>query len=60
MEETKRVRINAKQTSKGAFYFDIVADFPTLEESSKIILEAVEKVQKDFSEAGHTIIPSKE
>lgn len=57
MEETAnipstRVRLNFKQTAKGAGQMDITAEAPTVEEASKMMGEAVDSLRKIFAEKG--------
>lgn len=55
-ETTKpRVRVNAKQTSKGAWYFEATAESENVEESTSLLLAAVQKVEADFLAAGKTL-----
>ena len=55
-----RIRINAKQTSKGEWYFDVTAEMSTVEDSAIALLAAVEGAQKKFKEAGKKIVPDTE
>ena len=57
MEETTkpRVRLNAKQTSKGAWYFEATTETESVEESTSLLLAAVKKAEADFKAAGKTL-----
>jgi len=55
-ESTKpRVRINAKQTSKGEWYFDVTAETDDVEKSIQLINKAIEDAQMTFTAAGRVL-----
>ena len=55
-ESTKpRIRINAQQTAKGLWYFEATAETETVEQSASLLLEAVKRVEADFTAAGHRL-----
>lgn len=58
MNGEPRLRVNAKQTSKGEFYFDCTAEIP--EESpdkvARLCLETVQAAEKKFLDAGKKIV----
>lgn len=60
MEATNepRVRINVKQTAKGAVQFDITAETTTPEESAKLLGEAIDKTKQLVSDRGLTLATS--
>ena len=47
-----RVRLNVKQTAKGAGQMDITSEAPTVEEASKMMGEAIDSLRKIFNEKG--------
>lgn len=47
-----RVRLNFKQTAKGAGQMDITSEAPTVEEASKMMGEAIDSLRKIFNEKG--------
>lgn len=51
---TKRVRINLSQTSKGLVQFDITAESESVEESKKMLAEAVDAARAVIKEKGLT------
>jgi hypothetical protein len=55
-ESTKpRIRINAKQTSKGEWYFDVTAETDDVEKSIQLINKAIADAEKTFTLAGRTL-----
>ena len=55
-ETTKpRVRVNAKQTSKGEWYFDITCETDDVDESLRLLDEAVLKAQSKFEARGRKL-----
>lgn len=56
MEQKPRMRVNAKQTAKGEWYFDITAECYNGEDASALVLEAVQKTEKDFAFAGKKVV----
>lgn len=50
----KRVRINLSQTSKGLVQLDITAESESVEESKKILSEAIDSVRAVIKEKGMT------
>ena len=57
MEETAnipntRVRLNFKQTAKGAGQMDVTTEAPTVDEASKMMGEAIDSLRKIFNEKG--------
>jgi len=65
MAEEKRIRVNAKQTSKGEWYFDVTAETITSNDGyvtnivnavSVDCLEAVTKLEEKFRSAGHKLV----
>ena len=50
----KRVRINLSQTAKGLVQFDITAESESVEESKKILSEAIDSVRAVIKEKGMT------
>lgn len=56
-ESTKpRIRINAKQTSKGAWYFEATAETDSEVESSDLLLKAIELTEANFRKAGKELV----
>jgi len=56
-ENTKpRIRVNAKQTSKGLWYFDVTTETDEVEKASTMLLEAVENVETKFKKAGKKLV----
>lgn len=51
---TKRVRINLSQTAKGLVQFDITAESESVEESKKMLAEAVDAARAVIKEKGFT------
>ena len=51
---TKRVRINLSQTVKGLVQFDITAESESVEESKKMLAEAVDAARAVIKEKGLT------
>lgn len=51
---TKRVRINLSQTVKGLVQFDITAESESVEESKKMLAEAVDSARAVIKEKGLT------
>ena len=47
-----RVRMNVKQSAKGAVQFDITAESPTVEESGKLLGEAIDRVKVEIEARG--------
>jgi len=62
-ELLQRVRMNAKQTSKGEWYFDVTfedtAANVATDESAKVLLEAVTHLEREFREAGKEVAGAK-
>ena len=66
MSQEKRIRVNAKQTSKGEWYFDITAETTITSEDGRATnivnavsvdcLEAVTKLEEKFRSAGHKLV----
>lgn len=50
----KRVRINLSQTAKGLVQFDITAESESVEESKKILSEAIGSARAVIKEKGMT------
>lgn len=50
----KRVRINLSQTAKGLVQFDITAESESVEESKKILSEAIYSARAVIKEKGMT------
>lgn len=50
----KRVRINLSQTSKGLVQFDITVESESVEESKKILSEAIDSARAVIKEKGMT------
>lgn len=50
----KRVRINLSQTSKGLVQLDITAESESVEESKKILSEAIDSARAVIKEKGIT------
>lgn len=50
----KRVRINLSQTSKGLVQLDIMAESESVEESKKILSEAIDSARAVIKEKGMT------
>ncbi|WP_308510254.1 hypothetical protein [uncultured Treponema sp.] len=50
----KRVRINLSQTSKGLVQLDITAESESVEESKKILSEAIDSARAVIKEKGMT------
>jgi len=50
-----RVRINAKQTSKGEWYFDVTAETDDVQYSVNLLDEAIHKTQEVFTREGRTL-----
>lgn len=50
----KRVRINLSQTTKGLVQFDITAESESVEESKKILSEAIDSARAVIKEKGMT------
>jgi len=56
-ENTKpRIRINAKQTSKGEWYFDITAETESVELSSDLLASAVQEIEAKFVALGKKLV----
>jgi len=47
-----RVRINAKQTSKGDWYLDVTAETDNVDGSVNFLTEAIDKTRRSFIESG--------
>jgi len=47
-----RVRINAKQTSKGDWYLDVTAETDNVDGSVSFLTEAIDKTRRSFLESG--------
>ena len=58
MEETTkpRVRLNAKQTAKGTWYFEATAEAESVGVSAALLINAVQKAEADFLAAGKTLV----
>lgn len=54
--ETIRIRINAKQTSKGEWYFDITAETDDVGASADRLIKAVQATEKRFIEDHRTLV----
>lgn len=55
-ESTKpRVRINAKQTSKGEWYFDVTAETDDVNHSVTLLNEAIQKTAATFTAEGRVL-----
>jgi len=54
--ETIRIRINAKQTSKGEWYFDITAETDDVEASADRLIAAVQATEKRFIEDNRKLV----
>jgi len=54
--ETIRIRINAKQTSKGEWYFDITAETDDVEASADRLIAAVQATEKRFVDDGRVLV----
>lgn len=50
----KRVRINLSQTSKGLVQLDVTAESESVEESKKILSEAIDSARAVIKEKGMT------
>lgn len=50
----KRVRINLSQTAKGLVQFEITAESESVEESKKILSEAIDSARAVIKEKGMT------
>jgi len=48
--ETPRIRINAKQNSKGEWYFNVTAEIPEEDpqKAEKLCLETIKAIEKKF------------
>ena len=51
-----RVRINAKSTSKGEYYFEATAESDDVDRSAGLLIDAVIKAQAKFKEVGKNIV----
>ncbi len=60
MSEERRIRTNAKQTSKGEWYFDVTAETDNVGDSTSATVEAVRQLQEKFINSGHKIVKPKE
>jgi len=49
---TTRVRMNFKQTAKGAGQMDITSEAPTVEEAKKMMADAIDEMRAIFKEKG--------
>jgi len=58
MENTPRLRINAKQTSKGDWYLDATAETDNVEISADKLIAAVKATEKRFIEDGRVLAGS--
>lgn len=52
MEKETRVRMNVELTAKGLVTFSVTAETPTVEESSKLLGEAVDQLKKEVEQRG--------
>lgn len=54
MPETtnKRVRINLSETAKGLVQWDITAEFETVEETKKVLADAIDAAREVIKEKG--------
>jgi len=50
-----RVRINVKQTAKGAVQFDITAETGNVEESAKLLGDAIDQTKKLVTDRGYAL-----
>ena len=56
-ESTKpRVRVNAKQTAKGLWYFEATVETDNVLETTGLLLTAVQAVEQDFKAAGKPLV----
>jgi len=56
-ESTKpRIRINAKETSKGEWYFEATAETDGVEVSANLLIRAVKAAQENFKMAGKKLV----
>ena len=55
-----RIRINAKQTSKGEYYFDATVETDNVEISAITLIEAIKRAQDLFVVAGKKIVADTE
>ena len=53
--DTPRIRINAKQTSKGEWYLDCTAETDDVEVSADKLIAAVKATEKRFIEDGRVL-----
>ena len=51
-----RIRINAKETSKGEWYFEATAESNDVNVSASALIDAVTAAQLKFKEAGKNIV----
>ena len=51
-----RIRINAKQTSKGEWYFDATAETDDVETSADKLIAAVKATEKRFVDDGRALV----
>lgn len=56
--ETPRIRINAKQTSKGEWYFDLTAETNDVEASADRLIAAVKATEKRFVDDNRKLVGS--
>lgn len=56
--ETPRIRVNAKQTSKGDWYFEATAETDDVEASADILIAAVKATEKRFIDDGRKLVGS--
>jgi len=54
--ETPRIRINAKQTSKGEWYLDVTAETDNWEDSSRKLIEAIKATEELFMKDGRVLV----
>ena len=54
--ETPRIRINAKQTSKGEWYFDVTAETEDTHESARRVEEAITAIENIFHKEGRKLV----
>jgi len=54
--ETPRIRINAKQTSKGRWYFEATAETDDAEVSADKLLIAIKAIEQRFLADGRELV----
>lgn len=58
MENTPRIRINAKQTSKGEWYLDVTAETDDTHLSAQKLEEAIKATEEIFHKEGRVLVGS--